>query len=64
MIDEMVVLLGKEQQDGGDKKAYCEAELEKSEDKLKMLIAKLTKEIKAPTAGIIALDKAVAEATE
>eukprot|EP00972_Heterocapsa_arctica_P011136 1630415-Heterocapsa_arctica.AAC.1 len=47
MIDEMVVLIGKEQQDGEDEKAYCEAELEKSEDKLKMLVVKLTEEIKA-----------------
>jgi len=37
MIDEMVVLLGKEQTDDDDKKAYCEANLDKNEDELKAL---------------------------
>merc|ERR1719382_1893609 len=37
MIDDMVVLLGKEQIADDDKKAYCEAELDKAEDKLKGL---------------------------
>merc|ERR1712238_412830 len=37
MIDEMVVLLGKEQVDDDDKKAYCEANLDKNEDELKAL---------------------------
>merc|ERR1719433_1744395 len=37
MIDEMVALLGKEQVDDDGKKAYCEAELDKTEDKKKML---------------------------
>merc|ERR1712060_239049 len=37
MIDDMVVLLGKEQVADDDKKAYCEAELDKAEDKLKGL---------------------------
>merc|ERR1719382_513896 len=37
MIDEMVTLLGKEQGDDDDKKAYCEANLDKAEDELKAL---------------------------
>jgi len=37
MIDEMVELLGKEQTDDDDKKSYCEAELDKTEDDLKVL---------------------------
>merc|ERR1719188_2326781 len=37
MIDDMVVLLGKEQVEDDEKKAYCEAELDKAEDKLKGL---------------------------
>merc|ERR1739848_934522 len=40
MIDEMIVLLGKEQVADDDKKAFCEAELDKAEDKLKGLNAK------------------------
>merc|ERR1712160_134159 len=37
MIDEMVALLGKEQKDDDDKKAYCEAEIDTTEDKHKDL---------------------------
>merc|ERR1719343_881626 len=37
MIDEMVGLLGKEQKDDDDKKAYCEKELDETEDKHKDL---------------------------
>merc|ERR1712039_985591 len=37
MIDDMVVLLGKEQVADDEKKAWCEAELDKAEDKLKGL---------------------------
>merc|ERR1719298_39097 len=37
MIDDMVALLGKEQVDDDDKKAYCEAEFDKSDDKKKEL---------------------------
>merc|ERR1719262_606119 len=33
----MVALLGKEQKDDDDKKAYCEAELDKAEDEEKQL---------------------------
>jgi len=37
MIDDMVALLGKEQIGDDEKKAFCEAELDKAEDKLKGL---------------------------
>merc|ERR1719240_736785 len=37
MIDDMVVLLGKDQVDDDDKKAYCEAEFDKADDKKKEL---------------------------
>merc|ERR1719461_1531735 len=37
MIDDMVALLAKEQTDDDDKKAYCEAELDKAEDEAKIL---------------------------
>merc|ERR1719215_823405 len=37
MIDDMVGLLGQEQKDDDDKKAYCAAELDKTEDDLKSL---------------------------
>merc|ERR1719198_1952688 len=37
MIDDMVVLLGKEQVDDDEKKAYCEAEIDKAEDEEKQL---------------------------
>jgi len=37
MIDEMVVLLGKEQTDDDSKKAYCESKLDENEDELKSL---------------------------
>merc|ERR1719156_499897 len=37
MIDDMVALLGKEQVDDDEKKAYCEAEIDKAEDELKEL---------------------------
>merc|ERR1719486_1622458 len=74
MMDDMVVLLGKEQ------KAYCEAEFEKSEDETDDLkrkikasdstiaeaedaVAALKEDIAALTTGIKDLDKAVAEAT-
>jgi len=42
MIDEMVVLLGEEQKGDDDKKAFCEAELDKTEDKLKGLDIKIS----------------------
>merc|ERR1719272_2119336 len=37
MIDDMVALLGEEQKDDDSKKAYCEANLDKTEDELKEL---------------------------
>jgi len=37
MIDDMVVLLGKEQNDDNDKKEYCEAQFDTSDDKVKAL---------------------------
>jgi len=41
MIDEMVAILGKEQTTDDDKKAYCEAELDKTEDEKKALERKV-----------------------
>merc|ERR1719284_1533399 len=41
MIDDMVVLLGKEQVDDDSKKAYCEAEIDKTEDEVKELEHKM-----------------------
>jgi len=81
MIDNMVKLLGKEQQDDNDKKEYCESIIDKTEDNLKSLelsvsdlgkaiddykerLATLADEIDGLNAGIKALDKSVAEATE
>merc|ERR1719460_3557485 len=37
MIDDMVALLGQEQTDDDEKKAYCEAEIDKTEDEIKEL---------------------------
>merc|ERR1719478_1480261 len=37
MIDDVITLLGKEQVDDDDKKAYCEAEFDKADDKKKEL---------------------------
>merc|ERR1719197_2097738 len=37
MIDDMVALLGKEQQDDNDKKEYCEKSIDTTEDNLKQL---------------------------
>jgi len=37
MVDDMVTLLGKEQVDDNDKKEYCEALIDKTEDNLKQL---------------------------
>merc|ERR1719409_1315156 len=80
-IDDMVGLLGREQQDDNDKKEYCEVQIDVTEDTIKELeytisnlgkaidemntgIATLTDEIAALVAGVEALDKSVAEATE
>merc|ERR1719487_2394256 len=76
-----VKLLGEEQVSDDDKKAYCEAEIDKTEDELKALerkvsdldkaieehrnaIETVTEEIASLEAGVKALDKEVAEATE
>merc|ERR550514_2711050 len=55
MIDEMVILLGKEQATDDEKKAYCEAELDKAEDEQKELehaIEDLEKGMEEATASI------------
>merc|ERR1719238_1202088 len=81
MIDDMVGVLHKEQQDDDQKKDYCGSSLDQADDKKKALettasdegaalasaedaIATVTDEIKALNAGIAALDKSVASATE
>jgi len=58
MIDDMVALLGREQVDDDDKKAYCEANLDKAEDEKKALdntIADLEKAIEADKDSIAKL---------
>merc|ERR1719410_2244660 len=74
-------MLKEEQTQDDDKKAYCAAEFDATDDKKKALertmsleataidkakeaIATLTEEMAALEAGIVALDKSVAEATE
>merc|ERR1719473_454147 len=42
MIDEMTVLLGKEQEDDDAKKAYCEKEIDTTEDTIKELELKIS----------------------
>jgi len=81
MVDDMVVLLGKEQVDDDDKKEMCEMQIDKAEDDMKMLdtsisdsekaiadskesIDTLTDEIATLTAGLVQLDKDVAEQME
>merc|ERR1719230_76113 len=53
LIDDMVALLGKEQEDDDAKKEYCEAEFDKTEDKMKEL-----------TRADGKLEKAIGEAKE
>merc|ERR1719281_189382 len=60
MIDDMVVLLGKQQKEDDTQKEYCENELEKANDE----ITTLAEEISLLQQGIAELDKSVAEATE
>jgi len=58
MIDEMVVNLGKEQQDDDDKKEYCEKQFDLADDKKKSLersISNLNKAIEEGKEGIKAL---------
>merc|ERR1719506_799731 len=74
MIDDMVTLLGKEQQDDNDKKEYCEKMIDQTEDNLKELelsvsdlgkaIADYKESIATLAEEIKALDKQVAEATD
>merc|ERR1719455_61564 len=48
MIDDLIAVLGKEQKDDDDKKAYCDSKLDKSDDNKKALdhsISDLEKEI-------------------
>merc|ERR1719326_2625935 len=70
MIDDMVVLLGKNAADDEKQKAYCEDELEKAADEESATKTKLGQvdatlaELSELTASIAALDKSVADATE
>jgi len=81
MIDDMVVLLKKEQVDDSNKKEYCNSQLDSLDDSMKGLersisdsevaiedaketIKTYTAEIGELEAGIKALDKSVAEASE
>merc|ERR1719324_541141 len=81
MINKLTEALHTEQEGDDSKKEYCEAELDKLEDKKKLVeqeaadletaiaetketIATTADEIKALEAGIVQLDKDVAEATE
>merc|ERR1719326_2258447 len=53
MIDEMVVVLGKEQEDDNNKKEYCEASFDSADDKKKSLERDISN-----------LDKAIAKGNE
>merc|ERR1719432_252678 len=67
MIDDMVTLLGNEQVADDDKKAFCEAELDKAEDKLKGLNIKsadLQKAIDTANGQIATLTDEVAALTK
>merc|ERR1719420_1073459 len=81
MVDDMVVLLGKQQAEDEKQKTWCVEEFEKSADeeaasktklaKTDATLAELTdeistlmEEINSLTAGIAALDKSIAEATD
>merc|ERR1719235_3167166 len=64
MIDDMVVLLGKEQTDDDDKKEYCKIQFDMTDDKKKDLERTISDEIKALEDGIIKLDREVVSATE
>merc|ERR1719213_359742 len=63
MIDEMVALLGGEQKDDDDKKAYCEKSLDESEDEKKVLentIGDLEKSIATTEESISTLAEEIA----
>merc|ERR1719258_975342 len=61
MMDDMVVLLGKEQKDDEEQKAYCEAEFEKSEDETRR---DLKRKIKGTDAVIAEGEDAIAALKE
>jgi len=66
MIDDMVKLLGKEQVADDEKKVYCEAELDKAEDKLKGLnirTADLEKAIDEANGQVATLTDEIAQLT-
>merc|ERR1712238_381975 len=60
MIDDMVVLLGKEQNDDNDKKEYCAAQFDTSEDKVKAL----TRTIGAAESDIATAKESISTLTE
>ena len=63
MIDDMVVLLGEEQKDDETKKAYCEKEIDKTEDEVKALdlvISDLEKAIEDAKESIATLTEEIA----
>merc|ERR1719335_21807 len=70
MIDEMTVLLGKEQEDDDAKKAYCEKEIDTTEDTIKELelkisdLEKATEEAKASVATLTDEIKSLTEGIE
>jgi len=64
MIDDMVALLGKEQKDDEDKKAYCETELDTADDEKKRLeraISDLEKAIEENKAAVETLITEIAD---
>jgi len=67
MIDDMVALLGKEQKDDEEKKAYCETEFDTSDDekkKLERAISGLEKAIDNSKAAVETLTTEIADLTQ
>merc|ERR1711981_260517 len=70
MIDEMTVLLGKEQEDDDAKKAYCEKQIDTTEDTIKELerkisdLEKATEEAKGKVATLTDEVKTLTEGIE
>jgi len=67
MIDDMVVLLGEEQKDDNNKKAYCESQLDKTDDEQKVLkqtISDLTKAMEDAEERIATLKDELAALTK
>merc|ERR1719160_2336144 len=67
MIDEMTALLGKEQVDDDSKKAYCEKEIDTTEDTIKELELKtsdLEKAAEEAKLGVETLTKEIKPLTE